>query len=79
MEIKKASGSTSSRQRMHLIRRLAKAAHWGDLFSQLCSLKADARTALEAAVSDGTQTVIGAPRKFQLACFNAFDCFVLNM
>lgn len=51
-ELKQASGNASSRRRTHLIRRLAKAARWADLFSQLCTSKADPRTALEAAVSD---------------------------
>lgn len=51
MELKQATGTGSSRKRIHLIRRLAKAARWGELFSQLCTSKADSRTALEAAVS----------------------------
>nr|XP_024397376.1 signal recognition particle subunit SRP68-like isoform X2 [Physcomitrium patens] len=49
MELKQATGTGSSRKRIHLIRRLAKAARWGELFSQLCTSKADSRTALEAA------------------------------
>lgn len=50
MEIKQAPQGASARAHMHLIRRLSKAAQWGDLFSRLCSEKADPRTALEAAV-----------------------------
>ncbi len=50
MEIKQAPQGASARAHMHLIRRLSKAAQWGDLFSRLCSEKADSRTALEAAV-----------------------------
>ena len=51
MELKQATGNSSSRKRIHLIRRLSKAARWGNLFSQLCTSKADPRTALEAEVS----------------------------
>ncbi|CAM6030711.1 unnamed protein product [Sphagnum balticum] len=49
MEIKQAPQGASARAHMHLIRRLSKAAQWGDLFSRLCSEKADPPTALEAA------------------------------
>lgn len=39
------------RSRFHLIRRLTKAAFWSSQLHQLCSERADARTALEAEVS----------------------------
>ncbi|GBG75741.1 hypothetical protein CBR_g20988 [Chara braunii] len=48
MELKQLPGGPSSRQRFHLIRRLTKAARWGDVLAALCSEKADSRTALEA-------------------------------
>ncbi|KAJ7549597.1 hypothetical protein O6H91_07G059500 [Diphasiastrum complanatum] len=49
MEIKQTPNGANSHQRAHLIRRLSKAAKWGDLLERLCSEKADPRTALEAA------------------------------
>lgn len=55
-ELKQSSGNANSRRRTHLIRRLAKAARWADLFSQLCSSKADDRTALEAAAYSAYMT-----------------------
>eukprot|EP00244_Chara_vulgaris_P012339 TRINITY_DN6437_c2_g1_i2.p1 TRINITY_DN6437_c2_g1~~TRINITY_DN6437_c2_g1_i2.p1 ORF type:complete len:566 (-),score=137.77 TRINITY_DN6437_c2_g1_i2:58-1656(-) len=48
MELKQLPGGPSSRQRFHLIRRLTKAARWGDILASLCAEKADSRTALEA-------------------------------
>ena len=51
MELKQTRGNSSSRKRILPIRRLSKAVHWRDLFSQLCTSKADPGTALEADVS----------------------------
>ncbi|KAG6545239.1 hypothetical protein Mapa_013351 [Marchantia paleacea] len=48
MEIKSTTAGANARQQAHLIRRLTKAAKWGDLLNRLCSEKADSRTGLEA-------------------------------
>eukprot|EP00897_Mesotaenium_endlicherianum_P010031 jgi/Mesen1/9056/ME000057S08475 len=49
MELKQAQGGPDlARKRAHLIRRLSKAAKWGDLFARLCAQKGDSKTALEA-------------------------------
>lgn len=49
MELKQVEGGPDfARKRAHLLRRLTKAAKWGDLFADLCAQRADPRTALEA-------------------------------
>ncbi|KAI6690940.1 hypothetical protein NL676_027768 [Syzygium grande] len=48
MEKRQLPDGPNSRQRIHLIGRLRKAVKWATLFSQLCSLKGDSRTSLEA-------------------------------
>lgn len=48
MEKRQLSDGPNSRQRIHLIGRLRKAVKWATLFSQLCSVKGDSRTSLEA-------------------------------
>jgi RNA-binding signal recognition particle 68 len=41
-------GQADPRKRLHLVRRLRKAAYWASELAQLASLKGDARTVLEA-------------------------------
>ncbi|KAI3414598.1 uncharacterized protein J3R85_016120 [Psidium guajava] len=48
MEKRQLPDGPNSRQRIHLIGRLRKAVKWATLFSQLCSVKGDSRTSLEA-------------------------------
>lgn len=49
MELKAIdSGPDLTRKRLHLIRRMRKAAKWADMFAKLCAEKSDSRTALEA-------------------------------
>ncbi|XP_030541376.1 signal recognition particle subunit SRP68-like [Rhodamnia argentea] len=48
MEKRQLPDGPNSRQRIHLIGRLMKAVKWATLFSQLCSVKGDSRTSLEA-------------------------------
>ncbi|KAI4336390.1 hypothetical protein L6164_014923 [Bauhinia variegata] len=48
MEKRQLPDGPTARQRIYLIGRLRKAVKWATLFSQLCSVKADPRTSLEA-------------------------------
>uniref|UniRef100_A0A7N0RH32 Signal recognition particle subunit SRP68 n=1 Tax=Kalanchoe fedtschenkoi TaxID=63787 RepID=A0A7N0RH32_KALFE len=48
MEKRQLPDEPSARQRIYLIGRLRKAVKWATLFSQLCSIKGDSRTSLEA-------------------------------
>ncbi|XP_031473917.1 uncharacterized protein LOC116246272 [Nymphaea colorata] len=48
MEKRQVADGPNARQRMHLIGRLRKAVKWANLFAQLCSVKGDSRTSLEA-------------------------------
>ncbi|XP_042429579.1 signal recognition particle subunit SRP68-like [Zingiber officinale] len=48
MEKKQLPDGPNSRQRIHLLGRLRKAVKWATLFSQLCAVKGDSRTSLEA-------------------------------
>lgn len=48
MEKRQLPDGPSARQRIYLIGRLRKAVKWATLFAQLCALKGDSRTSLEA-------------------------------
>ncbi|CAM8909650.1 unnamed protein product [Rhodiola kirilowii] len=48
MEKRQLPDGPSARQRIYLIGRLRKAVKWASLFLQLCSIKGDSRTSLEA-------------------------------
>ncbi|KAG5041379.1 hypothetical protein JHK85_013855 [Glycine max] len=48
MEKRQLPNGPNARQRIYLIGRLRKAVKWATLFSQLCAVKADSRTSLEA-------------------------------
>ncbi|XP_058107557.1 uncharacterized protein LOC131251074 isoform X2 [Magnolia sinica] len=48
MEKRQLPDGPSARQRIYLIGRLRKAVKWASLFAQLCSIKGDSRTSLEA-------------------------------
>ncbi|XP_057971291.1 uncharacterized protein LOC131160023 [Malania oleifera] len=48
MEKKQLQDGPNAHQRIYLIGRLRKAVKWATLFSQLCSIKGDSRTSLEA-------------------------------
>ncbi|MED6169352.1 hypothetical protein PIB30_020658 [Stylosanthes scabra] len=48
MEKRQLPDGPNARQRIYLIGRLRKAVKWATLFSQLCAIKADSRTSLEA-------------------------------
>ncbi|XP_050223552.1 uncharacterized protein LOC126673444 isoform X1 [Mercurialis annua] len=48
MEKRQLPDGPNARQRIYLIGRLRKAAQWANLFSQLCVIKGDSRTSLEA-------------------------------
>ncbi|CAL0325259.1 unnamed protein product [Lupinus luteus] len=48
MEKRQLPNGPNASQRIYLIGRLRKAVKWATLFSQLCALKADSRTSLEA-------------------------------
>lgn len=50
MEKRQLPNGPNARQRIYLIGRLRKAVKWATLFSQLCAVKADSRTSLEAEV-----------------------------
>lgn len=50
MEKRQLPDGPSARQRIYLIGRLRKAVKWATLFAQLCALKGDSRTSLEAEV-----------------------------
>ncbi|KAL4601010.1 hypothetical protein ACB092_11G241100 [Castanea dentata] len=48
MEKRQLPDGPNSRQRIYLIGRLRKAVKWATLFAQLCAIKGDSRTSLEA-------------------------------
>lgn len=50
MEKRQLPDGPNARQRIYLIGRLRKAVKWATLFSQLCAIKGDSRTSLEAEV-----------------------------
>lgn len=50
MEKKTLPDGPNARQRAYLIGRLRKAVKWAILFQELCSIKGDSRTSLEAEV-----------------------------
>lgn len=50
MEKRQLPNGPNASQRIYLIGRLRKAVKWATLFSQLCAVKADSRTSLEAEV-----------------------------
>lgn len=50
MEKRQLPDGPNGRQRIYLIGRLRKAVKWATLFAQLCSIKGDSRTSLEAEV-----------------------------
>ena len=50
MEKKTLPDGPNARQRSYLIGRLRKAVKWASLFQELCSIKGDSRTSLEAEV-----------------------------
>eukprot|EP01018_Ginkgo_biloba_P017133 Gb_35760 [translate_table: standard] len=49
MEKKQVPDGPNTRQHLHLIGRLRKAMKWADHFTQLCAVKGDSRTSLQAA------------------------------
>lgn len=50
MEKRQLPDGPNARQRIYLIGRLRKAVKWASLFSNLCAIKGDPRTSLEAEV-----------------------------
>lgn len=50
MEKRQLPDGPNARQRIYLIGRMRKAVKWATLFSQLCAIKGDSRTSLEAEV-----------------------------
>jgi hypothetical protein len=48
--MEKKTAGTNAQQRIYMLGRFRKAVKWASLFSQLCSLKGDSRTSLEAEV-----------------------------
>lgn len=50
MEKRQLPDGPNGRQRIYLIGRLRKAVKWATLFAQLCAIKGDSRTSLEAEV-----------------------------
>jgi len=50
MEKRQLPDGPNRRQRIYLIGRLRKAVKWASLFAQLCAIKGDSRTSLEAEV-----------------------------
>lgn len=52
MEKRQLPDGPNARQRIYLIGRLRKAVKWANLFSQLCAVKGDTRTSLEAEVCE---------------------------
>lgn len=50
MEKRQLPDGPNARQRIYLIGRLRKAVKWATLFSNLCAIKGDSRTSLEAEV-----------------------------
>lgn len=50
MEKRQVLDGPNARQRIYLIGRLRKAVKWATLFAQLCAIKGDSRTSLEAEV-----------------------------
>lgn len=50
MEKRQLPDGPNARQRIYLIGRLRKAVKWATLFSQLCAIKGDSKTSLEAEV-----------------------------
>lgn len=51
MEKRQLPDGPNARQRSYLIGRLRKAVKWAALFSELCAIKGDSRTSLEAEVT----------------------------
>lgn len=51
MEKRQLPDGPNARQRTYLIGRLRKAVKWAALFSELCAIKGDSRTSLEAEVT----------------------------
>jgi len=50
MEKRQLPDGPNARQRIYLIGRLRKASKWATLFAELCAIKGDSRTSLEAEV-----------------------------
>ena len=48
--MEKKTAGTNAQQRIYMLGRFRKAVKWASLFSQLCSVKGDSRTSLEAEV-----------------------------
>lgn len=46
--MEKKTAGTNAQQRIYMLGRFRKAVKWASLFSQLCSVKGDSRTSLEA-------------------------------
>lgn len=69
MEKRQLGERPNGRQRIYLMGRLRKAGKWATLFSQLCAIKGDSRTSLEAEVCSRSV--------FLLFCLTfIFDCSV---
>ena len=54
----KGTAAGSSRLQAHMLKRLRRAALWGDVFKRMCALHGDSRTALEAEVRSGQILVV---------------------
>lgn len=50
MEKRQLPDGPNGKQRIYLLGRLRKAVKWATLFAQLCSVRGDSRTSLEAEV-----------------------------
>lgn len=57
MEKRQLPNGPNAKQRIYLIGRLRKAVKWATLFSQLCGIKGDSRTSLEAEVHFNLLTI----------------------
>ncbi|KAK1294773.1 hypothetical protein QJS10_CPA16g01235 [Acorus calamus] len=59
MEKRHLADGPNARQRIYLLGRLRKAVKWASLFAQLCSIKGDSRTSLEAEIDRAVYEELG--------------------
>lgn len=70
MEKRQLPDGPNSHQRIYLLGRLRKAVKWATLFAQLCAIKGDRRTSLEAEVIAEENALI-----ILVLSFAWFDCY----
>lgn len=73
MEKRQVLDGPNARQRIYLIGRLRKGVKWATLFAQLCAIKGDSRTSLEAEVRLTLYQMFGIHQYF------LFSYCMLNM